>query len=61
VPTKRSNGYLVPDTVTPAQVDAMLRQQLAVEDLEHGSPAAPLALAGLALFPLGLLVTTRRR
>jgi hypothetical protein len=58
VPTKRSNGYLVPDAVTPAQVDAMLRQQLAEEDSQHGSP---LALAGLALFPLGLLVTMRRR
>ena len=61
VPTKRSNGYLVPDAVTPAQVDAMLRQQLAAEDSQHGSPASPFALAGLALFPLGLLVTMRRR
>jgi len=61
VPTKQSNGYLVPDAVTPAQVDAMLRQQLAAENSQHGSPASPVALAGLALFPLGLLVTMRRR
>jgi len=61
VPTKRSNGYLVPDAVTPAQVDAMLRQQLAAEDSRHGSPASPVALAGLALLHLGLLVTMRRR
>jgi hypothetical protein len=61
VPTKMSKGYLVPDAVTPAQVDAMLRQQLAVDDSQHDSPSSPIALAGLALFPLGLLVTMRRR
>jgi hypothetical protein len=61
VPTRRNSGYLVPDAVTPAQIDAMLRQQLAADDSNHSSPAAPFALAGLALIPLGMLVTLRRR
>ena len=61
VPTRRNSGYLVPDAVTPAQIDAMLRQQLAAEDSNHGSPASPFALAGLALIPLGMLMTLRRR
>ena len=52
---------LINDIQAAGLTPSVLRQQLAVEDSQHDSPTSPLALAGLALFPLGLLVTMRRR
>ena len=60
VPTRARDGYTVPDAVTPAQIDAILRRQVAVAGPHSGMPDSPLALAGLALVPIGMLVTRRR-
>jgi hypothetical protein len=59
VPTRQRDGYLVPDSVTPAQIDALLRQQVAQAN-PGTTPESPFALAGLALLPLGMLVIRRR-
>ena len=58
VPTHQRDNWLIPDRVTPADVDRMLREQVAqARTGERGG--LPWALAGLALVPVALI--SRRR
>jgi hypothetical protein len=61
VPTRQQGEWTIPDSVTPGQIDDMLRQQLAVVDTTTRATDSPLALAGVALVPLGMLFGIRRR
>jgi hypothetical protein len=59
VPTHRKDGWNIPDQVSPADVDRMLREQVAQAGAEDRG-SQPWALAGLALVPMAL-ITRRRR
>jgi hypothetical protein len=61
VPTRQQGEWIIPDSVSPAQVDEMLRQQLAMVDAPTRPSHSSLALAGVALLPLGMLMGLRRR
>jgi hypothetical protein len=58
VPTHQREGWSIPDQISPADVDRMLREQVAeARAAEHGG--VPWALAGLGLLPIAF--STRRR
>ena len=59
VPTHQRDGWAIQDQISPADVDRMLREQVAQAQAGDGS-RLPWGLAGLALIPLAL-VTRRRR
>jgi hypothetical protein len=59
VPTHQREGWTIPDEISPADVDRMLREQVAQARAGDGG-RVPWVLAGLALIPVAL-VTRRRR
>ena len=59
VPTHQRDGWTIPDQISPADVDRMLREQVA-QARTGDTGQVPWALAGLALIPVAL-VTRRRR
>jgi hypothetical protein len=59
VPTHQREGWIIPDQISPTDVDRMLREQVAQAGTGERS-GMPWALAGLALVPMAL-ITRRRR
>jgi len=59
VPTRRQGQFEIPVGVTAADIDRMLRQQVAQAARDDHRSHTPWALAGLALIPLALV--SRRR
>jgi hypothetical protein len=60
VPSRNERGYTVPMKVTPADVDAALRQMVALDAPDRAPAGRDLALGLLLAVPAGALILRRR-